>query len=145
MEYRLFVLLLRLGLALLGAVALGLVLWFIGSVTAVPFFPANDAAVTANLVIGIGLGAWVAGWFLGLRMGSSHIARREELPVVRALALTGAWLGQVFLDDALYRNVDAVRVKDAPEVYGAVTGAVVGALLVPLAVGVWRVAHREEP
>ena len=145
MEYRLLVLALRLGLAALAAVLFGLALWFTGAVTVVQLVPGNAVAVTMNLVLGVGTGAGLAGWLFGLRLGSAHLPHMAELPAALALAIIGAWLGQVFLDDLLYRNLDAIRVKSSNEIIGAVTGANIGALLVPLIAGAWRVAHRQEP
>lgn len=145
MEYKLLALVLRLLVAGLAAVIFGLILWIIGGVTVLPLFPNNGVAVTANLVVGVGIGAAVAGWLIGLRMGSDRLPGRIDLPATVAAALICAWLGQVFLDDLLYKNVDAIRVKTTDEVYGALTGGVVGALIVPLIMGAWRVAHRQEP
>gem|GEM_PF-5006482 len=124
---------------------LGLSVFFLGSVTVVTYFPSNAVAVTANMVTGIGLGAGLSGWLFGLRLGSAHMPQRYELPLTVALAVACAWFGQAFLDDWLFKNVDAVRVKTSDEVYGAITGALAGAILLPLGLGVWRVAHRQEP
>ncbi len=145
MEYRLFALLLRLGLAAIGALIAALIFWYTGSVTVVPFFPVGDVYVTTNLVIGAGLGAGLAGWLLGLRLGSAHQFHWAELPVTVGVAMLGALLGQLMLDDLLFTSIDELRTHEAPEVYGAALGATVGALLTPLAVGIWRVAHRQEP
>jgi hypothetical protein len=143
--YRLFVLALRALLAAILGLLGGLALFFIGSVTVVPLVPYNAAAVTANLVIGIGLGAGLAGWYFGLRMGSGRLPSRYELPLVLGLALISAWSGFLFLSDSIFRNVDAVRIKAANEVYGTLTGALAGALIVPLFKGAWRTMRREEP
>jgi NO-binding membrane sensor protein with MHYT domain len=144
-EYRLLVLALRMLLGATFALLGGLSLFFIGSVTIVPLITYNLAVVTANLVIGAGLGAGLAGWFFGLRVGTSRRPSRYEAPLVFSLALACAWLGFLFLSDTVFRNVDAVRVKSTNEVYGALAGAIAGAMAVPLAVGVWRAARRLEP
>jgi hypothetical protein len=143
--YRLSVLALRVLLAAILGLLGGLTLFFIGSVTVVPLIPYNVAAVTANLVIGFGLGAGLAGWYFGLSMGSGRSASRYELPLVLGLALISAWSGFLFLSDSIFRNVDAVRIKAANEVYGTLTGALAGALIVPLFKGAWRTMRREEP
>ncbi|MBI4306944.1 MAG: hypothetical protein HY678_11555 [Chloroflexi bacterium] len=145
MDYRVFVLILRLLLGTSLAFLSGLILWFTGNITIVPLIPNNIAVVTANLVVGVGIGAGLAGWFFGIRVGSSHNAGPYELPIAIALAVAFAWFGQLFLADLLFSNVDAVRVKTTNEIYGAVTGAVIGAMVLPLAIGLWRTAHRQEP
>jgi hypothetical protein len=145
MDYRVLVLALRLLLGAVVALLSGLILWFIGTVTVVPLIPHNIAVVTANLVIGIGLGTGLAGWYFGLRLGSNRRIGRYEPAVTVGSALLCAWLGQLFLSRTLFVNVDAVRVKTTNEVYGAITGALIGAMVLPLALGVWRIARREEP
>jgi H+/Cl- antiporter ClcA len=145
MEYRLLALSLRLLVAAISALLLGLVLWVAGSVTVLPLVPNNAVAVTANLIVGVGVGAGVGGWLVGLRMGSSHLPHWFELPATLACAILCAWFGQAFFDDWLYKNVEAVRVKTTDEVYGAVTGGIIGALILPLIFGYWRVTHRQEP
>lgn len=145
MEYRLIVLLLRVLLGSVVALVAAVTLFIVGAVTVVPLMPYSITVVTANLVIGAGLGAGVAGWYFGLRIGSSHASAWYELPVTIALGLACSWLGQLFLDDLLYANVHAVRVETISEIFGALTGAVAGAMLLPLCLGVWRAAYRQEP
>lgn len=145
MDYRVLVLALRLLLGTVMAILSGLVLWFVGTVTVVPLIPHNIAVVTANLVIGVGLGAGLAGWFFGLHMGSNRRIDPRELLAAVGAALICAWLGQLFLSQMLFANVEAVRVKTTNEVYGAITGAMIGAMILPLAMGVWRTMRREEP
>jgi hypothetical protein len=144
-EYRLLVLVLRLLVAGFAAVILGVALWFIGSINVIPLFPNNGVAVTANLVVSVGIGAGVAGWLIGLRVASDRLPRRFDLPATVAVAIICAWLGQVFLGDLLFKNAVLIRAKTAGEVYGAVIGGAIGALIVPLIIGAWRVAHRQEP
>jgi hypothetical protein len=145
LEYRLFVLALRIAIGAIAALLSAIVVFYLGSVTVVPLKPDSDAMVTANLVIGAGLGAGLAGWCVGLRVGSNRKASWRELSGVLGLAVGAAWLGQLFLSDLLFANVDAIRIKTADEVYGALTGAVIGALAVPLALGARRTARGEEP
>lgn len=145
MEYRVLVLALRLLLGTATAVLFGLALWLIGAVTVVQLIPHNIAVVTANLVIGIGLGAGLAGWFFGLHLGGNRRVDRYILSATVGLAIACAWLGQLFFPSLLFANFEAVRVKTATEIYGALTGAVVGAMILPLVVGVWRIMRREEP
>lgn len=145
MDYRVLVLVLRLLLGTVTAVLAGLALWLIGAVTVVQLIPHNIAIVTANLVIGMGLGASLAAWFFGLHLGGNRRVDRYVLPATVGLAIACAWLGQLFLPTSLYANFEATRVKTATEIYGALTGAVVGAMILPLAVGVWRTIRREEP
>jgi hypothetical protein len=146
MEYRVFALALRLMIAVIAGPPIGLSLFFLGSVAVVNYLvPGNAVAVTSNMVIGIGLGAGLAGWLFGMRLGSAHMGRRYELPLTLLIAVVSAWFGQAVLNDLLFRDVDGIRVEAADEVYGAVTGAVAGAILLPLVLGAWRVAHRQEP
>ena len=145
MDYRVLVLALRLPLAAVTAVLCGLLIWLIGAVTVVQWIPHNTAVVTANLVIGMGLGAGLAAWFFGLHLGSNRRVGRYILTATVGLAIACAWLGQLLLPTSLYANFEAVRVKSATEIYGAITGAVVGAMVLPFTVGAWRAVHREEP
>jgi len=144
-DYRVLVLALRLLLSSFMALMSGLLLWVTGAVTLVPLTSHDEAAITANLVIGAGLGAGLAGWFFGLRIGSHRGIGRYQLPVTIGTALTCAWLGQLFLANLVYANVQGIGVKTTNEVCGAFTGAVIGAMAVPLALGFWRVLRREEP
>ena len=145
MEYRLLALVLRLLVAGPAAAIFGIAVWLFGTVTVLPLISYNGVAVIANLVIGIGAGAGAAGWLIGLRVGSDRLPGRFDLPATVAVAIMCAWLGQVFLDDLLFKNEYAIRIESAREVYGAVMGGVIGALIVPLIIGAWRVAHRQEP
>ena len=145
MEYRLLALVLRLLVAGPAAAIFGIALWLFGTVTLLPLILNNGVAVTANLVFGVGIGAGVAGWLIGLRVGSDRLPGRFDLPATVAVAIICAWLGQVFLDDLLFKNEYAIRIESAREVYGALIGGVAGALIVPLIMGAWRVAHRQEP
>ncbi len=145
MEYRLLALVLRLLVAGPAAAIFGIALWLFGTVTLLPLILNNGVAVTANLVFGVGIGAGVAGWLIGLRVGSDRLPGRFDLPATVAVAIMCAWLGQVFLDDLLFKNEYAIRIESAREVYGALIGGVAGALIVPLIMGAWRVAHRQEP
>jgi len=144
-EYRLLALVLRLLVAGPAAAIFGIAVWLFGTVTVLPLISYNGVAVIANLVIGIGAGAGAAGWLIGLRVGSDRLPGRFDLPATVAVAIMCAWLGQVFLDDLLFKNEYAIRIESAREVYGAVMGGVIGALIVPLIIGAWRVAHRQEP
>lgn len=145
MEYKLLALVLRLLVAGPAAVILGIVVWLFGAVTVLPLIPYNAVAVTTNLVVGVGFGAGMAGWLIGLRVGSDRLPGRIDLTATVAAAIICAWLGQTFLDDLLFKNFEPIRVKAADEVYGALVGGGVGALIVPLIMGAWRVAHRQEP
>ena len=145
MEYRLLALVLRLLVAGPAAAIFGIAVWLFGTVTVLPLISYNGVAVIANLVIGIGAGAGAAGWLIGLRVGSDRLPGRFDLPATVAVAIMCAWLGQVFLDDLLFKNEYAIRIESAREVYGALIGGVAGALIVPLIMGAWRVAHRQEP
>ncbi len=146
MEYRLLALVLRLLLAGPAAAIFGIAVWLFGTVTVLPLVPFNDVAVIANLVIGVGAGAGVAGWLAGIRLGSDRLPGRFDLPATVAVAMICAWLGQAILDDLLFKRNDTLpRLEGADEVFGAVTGGVIGALVVPLIMGAWRVAHRQEP
>lgn len=128
------------------AAFLGILVWLFGAVLVLPnVFPYNAVAITANLVVGVGVGAGLAGWLIGLRVGTVRLPGRFDLPATVAVAIIGAWLGQTFLDDLLFRDLNPIRIKAAGEVYGAVMGGVTGSLTVPLIMGAWRVAHREEP
>lgn len=143
MEYRLIVFLLRGLLGTAVALVAAITLFVGGAVVVVPLMPYD--VVTANLVIGSGLGAGVAGWYFGLRIGSSRLRAWYELPGSIALGLACSWLGQLFLDDLLYANVHTVRVATVSEIFGSITGAVIGAMTLPLCLGLRRAVSGQEP
>ncbi len=138
---------LALRVALAGAVAAisAPAVWYTSAVIVVPLLPDGDVAVAANLVCGMGLGAGVAGWLIGIRMGSDRLPRRIDLPLAVAVAVVSAWLGQAVLDDLFFKSENAVLIQNTPDVYTALMGSVIGAMIVPLIMGAWRVAHRLEP
>lgn len=145
MGYRLFVLSLRILVGAIVAVLFAIVLFFTGSVTFLPLAPGNAPLVTGNLIVGFGVGAGLGGWLFGLKIGSGRIPAWYELPATVAIALAGSWLGLLVLSDLLFSNVVATRITNANEVYGAMLGALIGALLLPLVTGTRRLLRREEP
>lgn len=145
MGFLMLALALRLLLGVVAGPLLGLLLYLLGGLIILPIFPFNQVAVNTNLIVGVGLGTGIGAWLLALRAGTMHVPAWYELPAVIALAILGAWFGQSFFDDWLFKNVRGVRVNTTPEIFGAITGAIIGSMLLPVLIGSWRVAHRQEP